>query len=824
MTEDVEDRRTDDEDGAARNIYINATDGGVAAYRIDQVIIDGLAELQAATTVLPLKALVVGPTPFVGRESELTRIADLMCGSGDGPSSGIVVVSGPPGVGKTALVRQAANAAAAAGRFDHVLFVDLRGYADDPNARVQPAVVLSKLLILLGVADAEIAADPAEQAIQYQQRLDELAAEGKSVLLWLDNASDPSQFEPLRPGSPIHRVAVTTRETFGRIPKPQVVDVEVMGSDEAVELLISAVRARNPDDGRLTQAPQVTLRLVELCDHLPLALQIVAALLADEPDRPIAELVTELASEEDRLNNLDYGTDLSVRAAFALSYKRLPDNLKRLFRLLSVVPGGDVGLVAAGWLISASHTAVRPQLMALVRSHLTQQYVRNRWSMHDLIRLYSAELCAEQPEDAERALKVIVVKYLLGVGAAADWLTGVPNDNNRKFFPTAQHAAAWFEEERTTAIAIVLAVAKRPETEYRELMLAFTAGLGEILGSQRHWLREFHDVAVVGASLVPEAQNRHYAACVLNHCGSALRKMRRFDDALDAFRRAAEVAQEAGFDGVAIAARTNMGNVYLDQGRDVDEVIDIYWDDIRACRVSDPPDRSGEAIALSNIGGALAKAERYAEAVAPLREAVAICRDLEDKPGIASAGKNLGAVLGRLARIENNQTYLDEAIELLAEAAEIYKERGNVSGWAETVNNLGQTQCQIRRFAEGIPNLEAALDYFEKSDQTELASQVRDDLESYRVDAAAGRPWSAVPLGANRYRFTNASGGRLAMIALRPFGATHVEVEGSPEPHIVPGPVDAGASFVAVVRGRGVRITATAVPSMTHTYSDFMPA
>ena len=484
----MEGRRVDD-DGAARNIYINATDGGVAAYRIDQVIIDGLAELQAATTVLPLKALVVEPTPFVGREAELTRIADLLSGLGDSLSSDIVVVSGPPGVGKTALVRQAATAAAAAGRFDHVLFVDLRGYADDPNARVQPAVVLSKLLVLLGVEDAEIAADPAEQAIQYQQRLDELAAEGKSVLLWLDNASDPSQFEPLRPGSPIHRVAVTTRETFGRIPKPQVVDVEVMGSDEAVELLIGAVRARNPDDGRLTQAPQVTLRLAELCDHLPLALQIVAALLADEPDRPIAELVTELASEEDRLNSLDYGTDLSVRAAFALSYKRLPDNLKRLFRLLSVVPGGDVGLVAAGWLISASHTAVRPQLMALVRSHLTQQHVRNRWSMHDLIRLYSAELCAEQPEDAERALKVIVMKYLLGVGAAADWLTGVPNDNNRKLFPTAQHAAAWFEEERTTAIAIVLAVAKRPETEYREFMLAFAAGLGEILGSQRHWLK-----------------------------------------------------------------------------------------------------------------------------------------------------------------------------------------------------------------------------------------------------------------------------------------------------------------------------------------------
>lgn len=824
MNNEGEAHLVDGQGDVARNIYISATDGGVAAYRIEKLIINGVSEPRSAVIVLPLSALVVDGTPFVGRESELTRIAGLLAGPGDCPGSGIVVVSGPPGVGKSALVRQVATMAAAAGRFDRVLFADLRGYADDPNARVQPAAVLSKLLILLGVEDAEVAADPAEQAIQYQRRLDELAAEGKAVLLWLDNASDPSQFEPLRPGSPVHRVAVTTRETFGHIPKPQVVDLDVMVSDEAVELLNSAVRARNPDDGRLTEAPQVTLRLAELCDYLPLALQIVAALLADELDRPIVELVEELASEEDRLNSLDYGPDLSVRAAFSLSYKRLPDNLKRLFRLLSVVPGGDVGVVAAGWLISASHIAVRPQLMALVRAHLIQQHVRNRWSMHDLIRLYSAELSAEQLEDAERALKVIVVKYLLGVGAAADWLTGVPNDNNKKLFPTAQHAAAWFAEERTTVIAMVLAVAQRPELEYRELMLGLAVGLGEILGSQRHWLREFHDVAVVGASLVPEAQNRHYAACVLNHYGSALRKMRRFDDALDAFRRAAEVAEDAGDDGVAVAARTNIGNVYLDQGRDVEEVIEIYSDDVRVCRESDPPDRRGEAIALSNIGGALAKAERYTEALPPLREAIAICRDLDDKPGIASASKNLGAALGRLARIENNQAYLEEAIELLQGAAEIYKERGNVSGWADIANNLGQTQCQIRNFAEGIPNLEAALDYFERSGQTELAGQVREDLESYRVDAAAGRSWSAIPLGANRYRFTNTSSGRLAMVTLMPFGATHVEVEDSPEPHTVPAPVDAGASFIAVVLGSGVRITATAVPSMTHTYSDFVPA
>lgn len=62
------------------------------------------------------------------------------------------------------------------------------------------------------------------------------------------------------------------------------------------------------------------------------------------------------------------------------------------------------------------------------------------------------------------------------------------------------------------------------------------------------------------------------------------------------------------------------------------------------------------------------------------------------------------------------------------------------------------------------------------------------------------------------------------MITMTPFGATHVKVEHSPEPHVVPAPVDAGASFVAVVRGRGARITATAVPSMTHICLDFVPA
>ncbi|HEY6649467.1 MAG TPA: hypothetical protein VI217_20480 [Mycobacterium sp.] len=58
------------------------------------------------------------------------------------------------------------------------------------------------------------------------------------------------------------------------------------------------------------------------------------------------------------------------------------------------------------------------------------------------------------------------------------------------------------------------------------------------------------------------------------------------------------------------------------------------------------------------------------------------------------------------------------------------------------------------------------------------------------------------------------------MIVLAPVGGAEAKVEDGIEddPHAVPAPVDAGGSFVALVRGAGVRITATAVPSMTHVY------
>jgi hypothetical protein len=61
------------------------------------------------------------------------------------------------------------------------------------------------------------------------------------------------------------------------------------------------------------------------------------------------------------------------------------------------------------------------------------------------------------------------------------------------------------------------------------------------------------------------------------------------------------------------------------------------------------------------------------------------------------------------------------------------------------------------------------------------------------------------------------------MITLTLHDATQAKVEDGVDfdPDAVPAPVDAGDSFVAVVRGSGMRISASAVSSMTHVYWDF---
>jgi tetratricopeptide (TPR) repeat protein len=738
-----------EQDGEARapGINISADHGSTAVGNVGQMNVadpssiaignvDNLnvflpAADRAASSVLPIASLPFDESSFVGRREHRSELVALLTATTGQP--GVALIVGPPGIGKTALARESATSAITKRKFVKAVYVDLHGYDPKVTDRVQAPDLYGPLLQGLGVPAEQIPDAVADRATLYHQVLDRYAAKGEIALIWLDNVGDRGQIDGLLPGNRLHRVIVTTRETFPRNANQTVISLELLPTDEAVELLTAAI-----ENGAacLTRDPEGLQHVAELCDRLPLALRIMAALMSDEPDRPASEFAADLEEETHRLDNLHYDDRLSVRAAFSLSYRRLSRNHQRLFRLMSKVPGGEVSLDAARWLIDASASAVRPQLQALVRAHLAQQYLADRWSMHDLVRLYATELAATEPDDADRAFDSVVERYRFVVGMAFEWLTAVASEDARKVFPTPAHAAAWFEMERATAIAIVKDLAGRPGFE--ETCLGFGVVLGDLLRSQAHWRTDFHDIAAVIASVVPRVPPQLAAASTLSNFGTSLGMQGKYDQARAAFNDAIGMYESLGDTDRASGARGNIANLLQTQGL-YDEAIALYRQDLKQCPPSTHPHPAANS--LSNFGGVLAKVGRTGEAVTQLLHAVVLYRELDDRSGLATALLNLGAAYIALSEISRRTALMNlhKAGKALEESYRISKSLRDRKGQADAANNLGVVLYSVRQFQAAIKYLGEGLEYYEETGQDGQAHRTRLQLQD-AVRAAANNP------------------------------------------------------------------------------------
>ncbi|MEO7196345.1 MAG: ATP-binding protein [Pseudonocardiaceae bacterium] len=271
---------------------------------------------------------------FVGRDQELAALLTLL---DPRPEAGVVVsvVAGMAGVGKTALAWQAARTAVGRGWFPGgAVIVDLHG-----DAQVALEGVYASLLHAL---DPDLPATINEPASAYHHLMSRLEQVSRPVLLVADNADNTDQITALLPTGRAHRVLVTSRHPLEELPGVRLLEVDVLPPELAVTLLGS----RRPGDPRLGANPAAAAELARLCGYLPLALQIIAMLMADDPSRPTTELVAELAEETTRLQSLPCER-WAGHAAVALANRRFDDTPGRLVRLLATVPGPEVAEMAA---------------------------------------------------------------------------------------------------------------------------------------------------------------------------------------------------------------------------------------------------------------------------------------------------------------------------------------------------------------------------------------------------------------------------------------------------------------------------------------------
>lgn len=177
--------------GVERGVHQAARSGGapggwvwVDGGRVERAGFDGARGGWVRPAQLP-----VGPGAFAGREGEVDA---LRCGLLGG-SDPVCVVTGAPGIGKTALALRVAHELR--GEFpDGQLYVDLRGA--DPAGAADPAEVLAGFLRGLGIDGPAVPADPGERGALYRSLLAD-----RRVLVLLDNAAGAEQVRPLLPGA-----------------------------------------------------------------------------------------------------------------------------------------------------------------------------------------------------------------------------------------------------------------------------------------------------------------------------------------------------------------------------------------------------------------------------------------------------------------------------------------------------------------------------------------------------------------------------------------------------------------------------------------------
>ncbi|WP_369200904.1 tetratricopeptide repeat protein [Streptomyces sp. PU-14G] len=640
---------------------------------------------------------------FAGREEILEALVSSLAPDAAGTGAARVsALAGLPGVGKTELALQVADRALSTpGWFPGgVLFVDLLGHTPGARGPMAPGKALRSLLEALGIARERLPDEIQDLARLYHSALSAYADEGRRVLVVLDNAAHSDQVRPLLPGDARTPALVTSRHTLSDLANVALHDVDVLSIEGSVRLLRRELRQkRGARDRRVDEDPDAAARIAEQCARLPLALAIVASLLADVPGRSPAAMAADLDQAGRRLDRLSRD-ERAVRAAFDLSHAALPPEQARLFRLLPMTLYPDISAAAVAALVDSDAAHAEHLLRALARANLIgTDATGERWYMHDLLAVYAEERSADHAEEDSRqeAFPRLVSHYAERLVAAGSHLrpSGTPDTD---LFADRWEALRWLAHEHDNLVVTVL-VAEAAEADVLccELALHLMPYL-----SAHHYPHEWVMVGTTAAEAATRAGDPGLHATVLEGLGAALEAARRYEEAVTAYSAAIEQFRAAEDPEGEATAQSRLGSA-LASLRRLEEAIEAH----SAAEALRPrrEDPGRHAVLSSHRGSTLRAAGQYDAAVASHTEALAAHREAGNPGGEAVALNNLGNALAAKGEFEQARAAHVEALSL-------HRLTGQRHGEADCLNCLGSTLVDLGEHAQALAVLDEALDLY----------------------------------------------------------------------------------------------------------------
>lgn len=376
----------------------------------------------------------------------------------------------------------------------------------------------------------------------------------------------------------------------------------------------------------------------------------------------------------------------NVRAVLSWSYQQLGMTAARLFRLLGLHAGPDMNAPAAASMAGLPLDEARRGLGELTAAHLLAEHSPGRFSCHDLLRAYAAELTRSADSESERraATGRMLDHYLHTAHSAALRL----HPSRRPITLAAPHpgvepehigdaadALAWFQAERRVLMAAAgLALEAGFDVHAWQLAWALSRFL-DIRGRWQDWAA----VEQVALTATERLGDRAAQASAHQRFGFVSARLGRYDDAYRHLELALGIHTERGdYAGQAYVQHAQALTLNY-QGR-YGEALSHAQRALESWTAAG--DLPGRAMALNSAGWFYGLLGDHQQALTCLRQSLGLFRDLGHDEGVASVLDSLGYVHQQLGNYAEATTCHQQALTL-------HREIGGRWGVAETLGHLG---------------------------------------------------------------------------------------------------------------------------------------
>jgi predicted ATPase/Tfp pilus assembly protein PilF len=695
-------------------------------------------EQEGAKSVLDYHNLPAQPTPFIGREDELTRVITLL----DNPQCRLLTIVGPGGIDKTRLALQAAGLKTKA-FCDGVFWVPL---ASMSSAEFLVSTIAKALRFSFFGSQA-----PQAQLLNYLRE--------KKVLLILDNfehlVEDVALWVEILQQAPQVKLLITSRERVnlqwewcfeirGLEYPEKTRDNQDLEGYSAVQLFQQIAR-RTCQYFSLSKHKSAVVRICQLVEGMPLGIELAAAWLKTHTCEEIAQEIQ---------NNVDFlatsSRDVperhrSLQAVFEHSWGLLTPSERHTFMKLSVLNGFQKEAAIAV-------TDATPDILkSLVDKSLLRFMPSGRYKIHELLRQCAAQKLAAEPtvqaethnrhcgyyvtflqhqgasltrEEASEALAAIRSE-IENVRAAWHWAItqvkikeiGQSLDALSQFYLLI---GPFQEGERIIGKAVnciraLINQADRPGRDERIL-------LGKLLIEQARfmYLGGMFDQAIVtvkkAIDLTPWVASLQAKGYLV--WGQALLCQASYEAAWIRLEKALALSETIRSRQTEADTLRNLGNISL--LRDDYAGARVYYEQsLYICR--EIGDRRGESGALNNLGIIARQQRNYDGARAYYEQALCIKRQIGDRWG-------QGATLNGLGLTFADQGDYARAKTRLGQALRIYQRIGGRQEAGNTLNDLGNVSIRLGDYAAARTYLEQALLIFREIQDRRGESSALSDL------------------------------------------------------------------------------------------------